>query len=251
MGIGSRRSAARPGPRPASPSVERSGAQPAGAPSSHSRIVMWRGACSPVAQLARELAEQAVALGDDVVLVDRLEVLLAREHERVVAEAAELLDRHPHHLAHAVLDEARAAVRLLDDLDLVGALHQLVDLRAHRATRRSPAGARPRRRRRSPRGSRRRACRGRAGCGSRRARARRRARSRRSVKPSASSRSRARAVTISCAHGQAVMPCACDADEPAGAALGGHGRAEQRVDLLRPARPRRARSCAPGSGRRS
>ena len=35
------------------------------------------------------------------------------------------------HLAHAVLDEARAAVRLLDDLDLVAALHQLVDLRRH------------------------------------------------------------------------------------------------------------------------
>ena len=36
------------------------------------------------------------------------------------------------HLAHAVLDEAGVAVRLLDDRDLVGALHQLVDLGAHR-----------------------------------------------------------------------------------------------------------------------
>jgi hypothetical protein len=36
------------------------------------------------------------------------------------------------HLAHAVLDEARAAVRLLDHRGLVGALHQLVDLRGHR-----------------------------------------------------------------------------------------------------------------------
>ena len=35
------------------------------------------------------------------------------------------------HLAHAVLDEARAAMGLFDDLDLVGALHQLVDLRGH------------------------------------------------------------------------------------------------------------------------
>ena len=34
------------------------------------------------------------------------------------------------HLAHAVLDEAGLAVRLLDDAALVGALHQLVDLRA-------------------------------------------------------------------------------------------------------------------------
>ena len=36
------------------------------------------------------------------------------------------------HLAHAVLDEARPAVRLLDHGALVGALHQLVDLRRHR-----------------------------------------------------------------------------------------------------------------------
>ena len=39
--------------------------------------------------------------------------------------------------------------------------------------------------------------------------------------------------TSSCAHGQAVMPWACDADQPARAALGGDGGAEQRVDLLR------------------
>ena len=36
------------------------------------------------------------------------------------------------HLAHAVLDEARAPVGLLDHRGLVGALHQLVDLRGHR-----------------------------------------------------------------------------------------------------------------------
>ena len=35
------------------------------------------------------------------------------------------------HLAHAVLDEARAAMGLFDHLDLIGALHQLVDLRGH------------------------------------------------------------------------------------------------------------------------
>ena len=36
------------------------------------------------------------------------------------------------HLADDVLDEAGVAVRLLDDRCLVGALHQLVDLGAHR-----------------------------------------------------------------------------------------------------------------------
>ena len=51
----------------------------------------------------------------------------------LVAERAEALDDAADHLAHAVLDEARAAVRLLDDRALVGALHQLVDLARHRA----------------------------------------------------------------------------------------------------------------------
>ena len=83
-------------------------------------------------ELAAQLAEQPEALGDDVVLVDRLEVLLARRHERVVAQAAEALDRAADRLAHAVLDEPRAAMGLLDHRALVGALHQLVDLAGHR-----------------------------------------------------------------------------------------------------------------------
>src|SRR4051795_8965125 len=83
-------------------------------------------------ELVAELAEQPEALGDDVVLVDRLEVLLARRDERSVAELREALDDPADHLADAVLDEPRAPVRLLDDLGLVGALHQLVDLGAHR-----------------------------------------------------------------------------------------------------------------------
>src|SRR4051794_18284119 len=83
-------------------------------------------------ELVAELAEQPEALGDDVVLVDRLEVLLARGDERRVLERAVLGDDPGDHLAHAVLDEPRAAVRLLDDRALVRALHQLVDLARHR-----------------------------------------------------------------------------------------------------------------------
>src|SRR3954447_5193705 len=82
--------------------------------------------------LVAQLAEHAEALGDDVVLVDRLEVLLARRDERLVLERGELGDDAADHLAHAVLDEARAAVGLLDDRALVRALHELVDLARHR-----------------------------------------------------------------------------------------------------------------------
>src|SRR5829696_9637827 len=90
--------------------------------------------CRPLAaQLARQVGDEAAVLGDHVVAMDRLEVLLARAHERTVPEPPHPLDREPEHLAHAVLDEPRARVRLLDHVGLVGALEQLVDLRAHRA----------------------------------------------------------------------------------------------------------------------
>ena len=79
-------------------------------------------------KLAANLAEGAEALGDDVVLMDRLEVDLARRHERVVAQGREAIGHAADHLPHAILDEARAAVGLLDHVRLVGALHQLVDL---------------------------------------------------------------------------------------------------------------------------
>jgi hypothetical protein len=59
-------------------------------------------------------------------------VLLARGHEGVVAQAVEALDRAADRLTYAVLDEARAAVGLLDHCGLVGALHELVDLAGHR-----------------------------------------------------------------------------------------------------------------------
>ena len=84
-------------------------------------------------ELGSQLAERAVALGDDVVAVDRLQVLLAGHDVGVVGQVGVALDHLAHHLAHAVLDEARLFVGLDDDRHLVGALHQLVDLRAHRA----------------------------------------------------------------------------------------------------------------------
>ena len=84
------------------------------------------------AQLVAQLREPAEALGHDVVLVDRLEVLLPRRDERVGMQVGHPVDDAADHLAHAVLDEARPAVRLLDHDALVGPLHQLVDLRRHR-----------------------------------------------------------------------------------------------------------------------
>ena len=39
-----------------------------------------------------QLAQQPVAVGDDVVLVDRLEVLLARRDERVVAQLGQVVE---------------------------------------------------------------------------------------------------------------------------------------------------------------
>ncbi len=143
------------------------------------------------------------------------------EHEARAVELGEARDDAGDHLAHAVLDEARAAVGLLDDLDLVRALHQLVDLRGHaRLGDRQQRGgvdlgvalldaADVQRRR------------GRAGCAWRRARARGSARSARRRSPSSASRSRARAATSSCAHGQAVMPVRRDADDAARAVLEG------------------------------
>ena len=180
-----------------------------------------------------QLAEQPEAVGDDVVLVDRLEVLLAGGDERVVAELGQPLDDAADHLAHAVLDEARPAVRLLDHRALVGALHQLVDLRRHRVLDDRRAAAARRCRCRSPRGSRRAACRARAGCASRPGPPRRSARSRprRSRRPAAARASCA--WTSVCAHGHAVMPCAVTPIEPPRAGLAGHGDAVQRVDLLR------------------
>ena len=62
-------------------------------PSSQSRIESVRRRCSPDASSRRSSPSMAEALGDDVVLVDRLQVLLAGGDERVVVELGEPVDR--------------------------------------------------------------------------------------------------------------------------------------------------------------
>ena len=167
------------------------------------------------------------------------------------AQAGELVDRHAHHLAHAVLDEARAPVRLLHDLDLVRALHQLVDLGAHRRLDDLQQRLGLDAVRRSPRGSRRRACRCRAGCAWRPGRTRTRwaiscLAEALLLEPLA--RALGHHLLRARARGHAL---GLDADQAARAAARRDRRPEQRVDLLGRRAGRRARACARGSARRS
>src|SRR5437588_1279652 len=57
---------------------------------------------------------------------------MAGGDEGVVGETSVAAEDGAEHLAHAVLDEAGAAVSLVDDGFLVAALHELVDLAGHR-----------------------------------------------------------------------------------------------------------------------
>ena len=102
------------------------------AASSHSRIDVWCARCSPVASSARSSPSSPKRSATTLCwwIVSRFS--WRAETNVPSVEVAEALDDAADHLAHAVLDEARAAVRLLDDGALVGALHQLVDLRRHR-----------------------------------------------------------------------------------------------------------------------
>src|SRR5215218_8739976 len=52
----------------------------------------------------------------------------AGAEEGARAEVSEAFDGHAHHLAHAVLDEPRPTMGLLDDVRLIGSLEELVDL---------------------------------------------------------------------------------------------------------------------------
>ena len=83
-------------------------------------------------ELVAQLFERSVTLGDDVVAVDRLQVLLPGHHEGIGVQVGELAADSADHFPHAVFDEARLRVGLLDHRQLVGTLHQLVYLRAHR-----------------------------------------------------------------------------------------------------------------------
>ena len=190
--------------------------------------------CSPEVELAAQLAEQPEALGDDVVLVDRLEVLLARGDERVVGQLREAARRR------RGSSRARSPRRSAAG---GGPSRPRRPRRSASSARRSPSDIESSTMReqplgvdvgrRSSPGSRCAACRGRAGCASRRGRRRRSARSRSSEKPSAASRSRDAAWTSVCAHGQAVMPWAVTPISRRVPRRAGHGGAEQRVDLLR------------------
>ena len=144
----------------------------------------------PVSISRARSTHQPVALGDHVVPVDRLEVLLARRHEGVARRG-----RPKRSVAMRTISRTQSSTKrgshvgLLDDLDLVAALHQLVDLRAHRRLDDLEQRLRLDAPRCSPRGSRCGACRCRAGCAWPPARPRRRARSRSSSKPASRSRS--------------------------------------------------------------
>jgi hypothetical protein len=84
------------------------------------------------AQLGAQLANRALALGEHVVGVDRLEVHLARVEEVCVCEIRQGVERALEREPHRVLDEPWLQVCVLDDEQLVGPLQQLVDRRAHR-----------------------------------------------------------------------------------------------------------------------
>ncbi|CAN5118148.1 hypothetical protein BH18ACT14_BH18ACT14_10390 [soil metagenome] len=65
-------------------------------------------------------------------VVDRLEVDLPCEHEVLVLEAADLFERALDHEPDRVLDEAGGQMCMLDHEELIRALQELVDGRAHR-----------------------------------------------------------------------------------------------------------------------
>src|SRR3954451_570427 len=84
-------------------------------------------------ELPAQLADRPEPLGQDVVVVDRLEVDLAGEDEVVVGQLSVALESALHHQADRILDEPGREVRVLDDEELVRALEELVDRGAHRA----------------------------------------------------------------------------------------------------------------------
>ena len=166
-----------------------------------------RGRCAGL-QLGAQLAEQAVAFGEDVVLVDRLEVLLASGDEAPAVELRERAQRRRR--ASPARSPRRSAVG-------GGPFRRPRPRRSASSARRSPRTCSPRRSRagpwrrsprRSPPPARSAAWPAHAGCGWRPARSPGSARSGPRRSPAASRRSRARAATSSWAQGQAVMPVA-------------------------------------------
>ena len=93
---------------------------------------MWWRECSPLSSSARISASrpERSAITEWRWIVSRFS--WRARTKPPLAELRVGLGDSADHLADAVLDEAGIAVGLLDHGDLVGALHQLVDLRAHR-----------------------------------------------------------------------------------------------------------------------
>src|SRR5438105_5744877 len=83
-------------------------------------------------ELATEFSDRAEPFREHFVVVNRLEVQLARENEVAVVQGHVALERRLERDPHRVLDEAGLQMRVLDDEELVGPLQQLVDRRAHR-----------------------------------------------------------------------------------------------------------------------
>jgi hypothetical protein len=83
-------------------------------------------------ELGAELADRSLALREDVVRVDRLEVDLPGEEEVAVLEVRHRVEGALERDPHRVLHEPRLQMCVLDDEELVGPLQELVDRGAHR-----------------------------------------------------------------------------------------------------------------------
>ena len=201
--------------------------------------------------LRAQLREQAWRSASDVVLVDRLQVLLMGADEARSVQLGKARARRRRS------SRARSPRRTAGGHGLFPRPRPRRSASSARrsprtcSTRRSPAAPRRRSRRRTPRCSRSAACPDRAGCGSRRAPARRCARSARSENPSVE-QALARAARDQLLRARAGGHAGRGhADDAARAVLECDGASEERVDLLRAARPRRARACARDSAPRS
>ena len=236
--------------RPANDRGGRSRLAALGEPSSQACAAGVADAGMPVSSSRRISPSVPNRSATHVVLVDRLEVHLAGRRRTRGRRARGSARRRPDHLAHAVLDEPRPAVGLLDHVRPRRSASSARRSPRTSTARRSRAASPRRSRRRTARCSRCAASRARAGCGSRPGRPRGSARSRRRSKP------RARAALARRGGDQLLGARAgChalggDADQPARSELGRERRAVQRVDLLGLDRPRPARACARGSAPR-
>ena len=196
---------------------------------SHSRSSVWRSAAAPPLELRAQLARRAVALGDHVVRVDRLQVHLPREQEVGVVELG--VGRRACRAGRSAPSPRRSAA--------AGArARRRTARRAASAARRPASSSSPRRSATSssaltgasvPTNS---VPRPRWLCVASGTSSRIRSTSS-SSKPASPSRSAARSRTSPCAHGQALIPFASTPTSRRVPQLGGGREADQRDHLLR------------------